>query len=233
MLHSTGQLYSHKRKHERRDFEHAYRRFKDDQTQKPMLNPAIRQMGVTPQGSSQLESHLVNDSGSTSRRRREDEYVDLEDLVKRQGDVKPDLDSLVKVKTEPGLSPEPDSPGLIPPPAHGKVDSVESALLHSPHNKAAPSTLARLAHKLSGHGLSDSLNLPIPGQEEADHDETSAAEKTEVKPRLGNKHPLTAPSMTTPGKQEGKTYTPKVMKVSPPVNEKKERDESWKKYLTR
>ncbi|XP_021355431.1 zinc finger protein castor homolog 1-like [Mizuhopecten yessoensis] len=31
VLHSTAQLYSHKRKHERRDFESAYRKFRDDQ----------------------------------------------------------------------------------------------------------------------------------------------------------------------------------------------------------
>lgn len=34
MLHSTAQLYSHKRKHERRDFESAYRKFREDQHDK-------------------------------------------------------------------------------------------------------------------------------------------------------------------------------------------------------
>ena len=33
MLHSTAQLYSHKRKHERREFENAYRSFRSLQSQ--------------------------------------------------------------------------------------------------------------------------------------------------------------------------------------------------------
>ena len=59
VLHSTGQLYSHKRKHERKDFEHAYKRFKDQQhgaRPAPPLPPpsaplpAPPSAGITPEG---------------------------------------------------------------------------------------------------------------------------------------------------------------------------------------
>ena len=52
VLHSTSQLLSHKRKHERREIEFAYRRFKDtNSTHGAMLNPAL--LGFTSNGQQQ------------------------------------------------------------------------------------------------------------------------------------------------------------------------------------
>ena len=69
VLHSTGQLFSHKRKHERRDYETAYKRYKEDSVPTTMV--------ATPSGDSVMSVPVSNSSNQ--------EFVDLEDLSKMDG----------------------------------------------------------------------------------------------------------------------------------------------------
>ena len=50
--------------------------------------------------------------------------------------------------------------GLVLAESKTEEDSVE---MEPEQSQARPTTLAKLANKLSGSGLGDSLNLPIPG----------------------------------------------------------------------
>ena len=225
MLHSTGQLFSHKRKHEKRDFEHAYRRFKEDQKTKALsklpkpTNPGMPAQMLTnrPQGIPPPNTNVLNFSNYAQAKQENPEYIDMEDLpTYNQPDLtlnKRSLSPEMKIDTSVGFKKEDPM---------DEENSEEENQCDQSYNQAMPSTLAKLASKLSGSStnLDDSLNLPIP--EYAAQDELQDLSLSGIKEELIGNHggiPTNVPGF--------------VPKVSPPINNKKEKDETWKKYLTR
>ena len=299
VLHSTGQLYSHKRRHERRDFEHAYRRFRDEQKKKtdgpgpnrptlptnpnhpplnqasssmspahsskgpahpkmslghhlptraphqnspkPMLNPALTnanpiRMPASAPKPTPNPAHLMLEHAV-----KQEEYIDLEDLNRynqskggpTDSSLTPTDLSLSSTSSSGSLANIKQEPLVIAP----KVEPSSSIGLDLSNNsnscsQAQPSTLAKLASKLnSSSSLNGSLNLPIPSI-------GSSNEESDMKPKITDVKSL-APSqgLTLMPGGPGVGASPGVQgfipKSSPAVNEKREKDESWKKYLTR
>ncbi len=234
MLHSTGQLYSHKRKHERRDFEHAYRRFKDDQKNKtpPTNTPPNQNVNPAAAIAKNVAQQVISGavSGlkgaplnltSDAPKQEPPEYIDMEELQKINQSAEEVEDEPMELKhnsnpvpslAQNSVKSEPSTPEDV------KAEFPES----NDKNKPLPSTLAKLASKLSGAALDGSLNLPIPDyeQEEEEQTEVPASMKDELA-CVGNHGGI---QTNVPG------FIPKT---SPPINEKREKDESWKKYLTR
>lgn len=58
VLHSTAQLYSHKRKHERREFDHAYRTFRNLQQKAP--STSVKKEGQNGKNSPSLDHISVS-----------------------------------------------------------------------------------------------------------------------------------------------------------------------------
>lgn len=274
VLHSTGQLYSHKRRHERRDFENAYRRFKDEQkkkdgpgvenpnpirsTQQPRSNTPIVH-AATPKSkvdsahsaiSPALRPHSfpgysaapTPHSSRTSVIKQEAEYIDLEDLSQFNHSGRSSPENSM-TPTDLSMSGSSASSGKTDcrsdtdsaPPAHGGVtikaenvgldlssSSSSQTTNNSNVNKPQASTLAKLAYKLnSNSSLNGSLSLPVPAVNEAG--DISSRGPSPVGPALS----ASLGSGATPG------VVGFVPKSPPPVNHKPEKDESWKKYLTR
>ena len=223
MLHSTGQLHSHKRKQERRDFEHAYRRFQEEQKNRTKLSKTTvaalspEMLAKLPQG---ISSNSLNLSSTTSGQQDNSEYIDMEDLqMLNQPEV---------IKNERNFTPkievDEEASTLVKREATPEViDSEDENHDEQTFNQALPSTLAKLASKLSGSStsLDDSLNLPIP-EYIADQEDLHDLSLSSIKEELVGNHggiPTNVPGF--------------VPTVSPPINNKKEKDETWKKYLTR
>ena len=243
MLHSTGQLYSHKRKHERRDFEHAYRRFKDDPLKSPSMTlPHQLAMGgaasgmMTSPGMSQMMTSPAMSHMSSK------EYVDLEDLVKMNRPRSLNISESSSAASHPSPQPQdlslPSTPGISEPTTPSSVSVKLEPVDTIRESKVPPSTIAKLASKLNSQ-LNDSLTLPIPGHTPASSQKGLASlpsplvgvinpPSVAMTPVSGSGSAARAPSPTM-----GICHGGFVPKVSPPVNEKKERDETWKKYLTR
>lgn len=117
--------------------------------------------------------------------------------------------------------------------------------------KPLPSGLAKLTSNLLGSTLGDSLKLPNlgegPSRGESSDDEDSHDHKEHPAADLkgqsqGQKQgsevqqPATAghdDSLRPPSPQMAVCPSGFIPKISPPVNEKRERDETWKKFLTR
>lgn len=189
-----------------RDFENAYQKFKTDGKGKPLLPSNVSQVGmktpvVSTANSSVIVTSIPGKSIITSAQNAE--YIDLEDLpkIKKLDVIKTSLSNAM-VTTTPSTTVE-----------------VKSDLLVQDGSSTKPqkSTLEKLASKISGSALGDSLTLPIPGGSN-DSSELSPDGSISVNANHGGI------ASNVPG------FIPKT---SPPINEKKERDESWKKYLTR
>lgn len=222
MLHSTGQLYSHKRKHERREIEQAM----------------YKQLGPVPSLTNVRSTASPSDSLPLSTAVIGQPPIVLTTSVKHQLDtgstvkvakVK-DLPIVVKSENYEKLS---DAGGVLTGNDNGS-ESVEMDLEAKPGVKAEKDDevgesflslgMVKLASDLDGKDLGCSLNLPIPlapllsmetdSKSDEDGCGTDEASSLSVVPSL----------MQTP------FFLPKTL---PPVNEKKERDESWKRYLTR
>ena len=132
------------------------------------------------------------------------------------------------IKNERNFSPkievDTDASALVKREATPEViDSEDENHDEQTFNQALPSTLAKLASKLSGSStsLDDSLNLPIP-EYIADQEDLHDLSLSSIKEELVGNHggiPTNVPGF--------------VPTVSPSINNKKEKDETWKKYLTR
>lgn len=151
--------------------------------------------------------------------KKESEYMDLEDLVRMEkGNSKSRLfdgyvsseDSLPSVRSEMEAKPKPTDVKPLP-------------------------TLTKMAIKIEDSKLNSSLNLPIPSEASAEEvmDCSEKEEESDVKNPKKETHGEDEESKRAASPQTGICKVGFVPKVLPAVNEKKERDESWKKYLTR
>ena len=169
------------------------------------------------QGMSAPTSNTLNLSGASSGKQEPPEYIDMEDLQTLN-----DHDAFKTERKSPKLEIEKNYPAVVKEDSTDAVNSDDDSHDEQQLNQALPSTLAKLASKLSSssNSLDDSLNLPIP--EYSDQEELHDLSMSGIKEELVGNHggiPTNVPGF--------------VPTVSPPINNKKEKDETWKKYLTR
>lgn len=203
VLHSTSQLYSHKRRHERRDVEQlVYKQLRPSSLTKDVVissSPLLdsQSSGVTALSQSAAPSTVVKRElcgGGTC-----ENAVGPSDSM--SGDVVASTDTELM---HDGL----------------KVSVKEESLKEKEQSQECfiSPELVKLASDLGGKVLRNSLNLPFtfaPFPEEngkSDQDEEASEEAAATK----------FPSSIF--------FQPRIL---PSVNEKKEKDESWKRYLTR
>ncbi|CAH1776026.1 unnamed protein product [Owenia fusiformis] len=226
VFHSTGQLYSHKRKHERRDLEHAYKRFKVHNTtpadfrkalsstelSAPKLNPALFTTAFQPQ------SNRRDDSGIQGVPQGLKLPVKTEPMVQGNGESGVRTpDEALPVKMEAKQEAEyVNLEDMMKMQGSALGESITSGMElkdnigmsptsdeQKPHTDVAPSLMEK-AGNLEGDELSNSLTLNV----------SSSAPKEESMVN-GSPVPQTPPlysQIITPGSK---------------------RDETWKKYITR
>jgi hypothetical protein len=278
VLHSTGQLYSHKRKHERRDFEFAYKRFKQEsgddkggssneassvggpsgapspspQTQPRPIAPKLGLNDQLPHGlvlpqplSLPLEqqqaifSHAqkalmmaigLQSHGGRPREQNDPEYMDLEDLKN------------FDTKTMNSGASSPNSGSISPPPATAPSNPHSKfSLTAEIRQQQIQSALARYASVLKHAELNNSLSLPIPNFLASERIGEAAAHTVtcgDVAMKEERESPVPVPvqliqdqyvvPLTPPCGD-----APLLQRPLPKIMEKRERDESWKKYMIR
>ena len=145
----------------------------------------------------------------------EAEYIDLEDLTRLQ------MSEAEKHNSSSNVI------DVSPMPSHvlgnATITTTPSMTVEVKNDyNDTPQLSSTLANSsLSGSDLDDSLSLPVPKEEET----ATSQMPTLITPKIG---------ITTPAMHGGIPSDIKfVPKSSPAVNEKPEKDESWKKYLTR
>lgn len=214
ILHSTAQLYSHKRKHERRDFENAYRRFQEVRRHKTLQVPNNhpKQQAAQSGDPSLLSSTKVN-AEILLKSNLDENTVSNDNSVKYEP-LNNEMMQKDKVKKEIFENEEPNEY------ANGSAvscstpnSSQESVVIKSENTSPPTSILMSQASDLVGDSLNDSLSLPIP----------SSDIKTELFDNhiILNVHNSAASNslLSHPGTQK--------------IIEKKEKDENWKIYLVR
>ncbi|XP_062590668.1 zinc finger protein castor homolog 1-like [Saccostrea cucullata] len=214
VLHSTAQLFSHKRKHERRDFETAYRKFREDSTD--MDSSMQFGGGVVGENSSFTSSPLSHMSLPISIKTEI-----TEDDFKEES-----CDSKIPMSEQSMEDSNSDVKSL-------KSDCSDTKDISQSEEEAM--VLSKHADQLSGEKLNDSLTLPIPGCTAVG--ESPGAMSTPIKSETGNAIMPNA----IPGMKESSPKVPLPISVppmllskpSPNTQERKERDESWKNYLIR
>lgn len=175
VLHSTAQLYSHKRKHERRDFENAYKHFQDTNqaspqsgrsTEKPILPRPdfhnVQQLGnISSNPITQTLATVANLSSGLKRSLDWDQQEPLE-LKKPKLEQDSDLDTSLQSAPSPqsvfedvSIKTEPENLSMDGDISSCPEDSKDS----SPELKAH---FRQIFQDGEGLNLSSSLNLPIP-----------------------------------------------------------------------
>ncbi|XP_071109197.1 zinc finger protein castor homolog 1-like [Haliotis cracherodii] len=203
VLHSTAQLYSHKRKHERRDFENAYRNFRQVQkSTTPQPRPAQQVMsslqGVSAlSGAGQILAQVPMTMGTSLAHQ-----------------VVPSMSLPVKIKTEMESpkgkkSDSGNSNSMSPPIMERKVKvKLEPKEVKDTMRLDHSSGLLNHAAIVSEEKLNDSLTLPIPSAISPQKDSSNPPSSGENTPSHG-------------------------IELIRPSPEKREKDESWKAYLIR
>lgn len=203
VLHSTAQLYSHKRKHERRDFENAYRNFRQVQkSTTPQPRPAQQVMsslqGVSAlSGAGQILAQVPMTMGTSLAHQ-----------------VVPSMSLPVKIKTEMESpkgkkSDSGNSNSMSPPIMERKVKvKLEPKEVKDTMRLDQSSGLLNHAAIVSEEKLNDSLTLPIPSA---------------ISPQKDSSNPPSSGENTP-------SHGIELLRPSP---EKREKDESWKAYLIR
>ncbi|XP_052286686.1 zinc finger protein castor homolog 1-like [Dreissena polymorpha] len=166
VLHSTAQLYSHKRKHEKRDFESAYKKYRHHGSlgpQTPLSNLSMSDMGNSSASSVNSSPVTPAGFGGSSGMKRQLELDQSEPLeLKRRrhesgSDVEMSAPSTPSGRSTPGdkiwQAKLPRSESMDGDDTSNNEDSRDYSFLERRH-------LANMeAENLS---LSSSLNLPIP-----------------------------------------------------------------------
>ncbi|XP_064610900.1 zinc finger protein castor homolog 1-like isoform X2 [Liolophura sinensis] len=224
VLHSTGQLYSHKRKHERRDFESAYRRFKENQKTRPVgvsskpepsVHPAFGTVTHVPVSRianfqpittlAQSIPHLpANGRAVTSEQpvMQDTEYGDLEDTSRlyASGETTPSGSmSPASMATSTQSEMRTDVTMTVKTESEDMEEGSQEALEGGPRSLG----LAAYSEEISGDQLNDSLTLPIPK-----YTETSTTDTPQISPQI----------TYTPNQSPPKTPLPQVASgLSTPV----------------
>ena len=230
VLHSTGQLYSHKRKHERRDFEVAYKSYKTQLqpikiTPTPLHKPSKAAPATSQQSADVRQPRVLNS----------EEFIDIEDLaaINQSGALnESDSSSPCTLSTVIDLS-LPSTPGNpLDMTGSSKIFSATSQSEESCSPVEGPSrcsSMEQLGSALEGDTLGDSLNLSILSYDDDKH--TPVTEGVNATPEI---NPCSDSASSQPGTKEV-ALSKSVSSVSsvPSAKDKRERNDLWKKYLTR
>lgn len=220
VLHSTAQLFSHKRKHERRDFETAYRKYREDSNDMD--------------SSLQYRSNLVSENQSFTSSPLS--HMSLPISIKTEindDDFKDEsCDSRVPM-SEHSLD---DSNSDVKSLKSEESDNKELDRMEEEETMVLP----QHADRLRGEKLNDSLTLPIPvytKQEEKQEFAVQGTMSLPTQPKVetgipAHFKPSLAQGLNVPIPQPN---TPLLLSKTAANNtqERKERDESWKNYLIR
>lgn len=167
MLHSTAQLYSHKRKHERRDFESAYKKYRDHhQTPPPTGNKAILprpEYNQAQQMHALAANPLLQSLANLPGMKRAADWEQVEPLELKKPKLEPGSDMDMSAPSTPSARSTPvDKIGE-------KMDHEDSMDADDSNNgedskEASPVERSRigLGNLNESIDLSGSLNLPIP-----------------------------------------------------------------------
>lgn len=165
VLHSTAQLYSHKRKHERRDFESAYKKYRDKTVAKPILPRSdfgnIQQ--VASLTGSPIISTLPGVLNLQAGLKRQMEWEPSEPLELKKPKLEPtsDVESVTASNQSSRSTPteklniKPDPDAMDVEASSDLDDSIDE--MHEEHKN-----LRRTFGDEEGLKLSGSLTLPIP-----------------------------------------------------------------------
>ncbi|XP_023932584.1 zinc finger protein castor homolog 1-like [Lingula anatina] len=231
VLHSTGQLYSHKRKHERRDFEHAYKRFKEEQHFKKRVS--VGPVPIAPMPTSGIPQFTLQNF-QLPVIKQEAEYVDIDDLVKMKLSRE---NTPVKGVSPSGASSPLDfsTTSSIGSDLQINMDTQDSMMsvrseTNSPQEEDSSINLTKSAGDITGDDLNNSLNLPIPTFEKK---KTESSVKTESASFSSTPtHNTSMAAKVTPGEAspiEKMTFDPTKLQVT----KNNVKDDSWKGILTR
>ena len=244
VLHSTAQLYSHKRKHERRDFENAYKKYRDRDGHKPQhIQPMP---SVIPRAD--IINHYLGGMGGlhmAAGLKRPAEQMEPLELKRPKMEPSSDQEDNPDIPSS-SASPCPMSDGASTPffPSSPKTeqnsaDDENSNMSDKYTNMSDRITVEKEEMKESDN-LDGSLNLPINSF--GPHSESSAL-PTQVKvmpasftdPNSVSSMPCTLPTglvgqavMTVPDPAATVLQPPKTIYM-----ERREKDDSWKNYLVR
>ena len=248
VLHSTAQLYSHKRKHERRDFENAYKKYRDRDGHKPQhIQPMP---SVIPRAD--IINHYLGGMGGlqmASGLKRPAEQMEPLELKKPKLEQSSDQEDDRDFPSS-SASPCPLSDGASTPffPSSPKTEQNsaddENSNMSDRYTNMVDKYSNDHAEMNESENLDDSLNLPINSfNGQCELSASPSALPTQVKvmpasftdPNSVSGMPCTLPPglvgqavMTVPDPAATVLQPPKTIYM-----ERREKDDSWKSYLVR
>lgn len=238
VLHSTAQLYSHKRKHERRDFEAAYRKYREDGNSKD-----------GPEGISMATQVQLSDSNSTSLSIKKEPLDGSE--MGDDFDMDDSLDSSSHMADSEGIKMEGDfednSSDIMSSAVSeasdcnvGNLSTLSSCTEDSvkvPEKESKAFNISDHMPNMSGDKLDGSLTLPIPNYNNSPSINQTIIKKEATSPQEATpalaqpKLPVFVPTSVLP--QHTVTAIPLPARPPERILERREKDESWKNYLIR
>lgn len=173
MLHSTAQLYSHKRKHERRDFESAYKRYRDNP--QPSSQSAIKSIlprtdfGTSQQlaslGGNAAIQTLANISNMPSGLKRQFDWDQVEPLELKKPKLEPESDIEASAPSTPSARSSPVDKISIKMEIDDQSIDVERSNSPTDCKQTVPDAESQFGQMYKDGrnlSLSGSLTLPIP-----------------------------------------------------------------------
>ncbi|XP_071146586.1 zinc finger protein castor homolog 1-like isoform X3 [Mytilus edulis] len=224
VLHSTAQLYSHKRKHERREFETAYQKYRDgsQDMMDPMGDNSMNNSTIYSEQDLSMDS--MNDSFPPTPQVMQESML-LPVTIKREAPDSPSSGDSKRFKFD-NLQDDSMSDQMSFK-SESESFNDESSVIeeNSILTEKSSSIVEEYGTKISGDQLNSSLTLPIPSV--ADDSDMKPVEKPPQfsVPLPQNKQPV---YMTT-------SIAPQHLlpPMSGRTHDKREKDESWKSYLIR
>lgn len=237
VLHSTAQLYSHKRKHERRDFESAYKKYRDRDGHKPQHIQPMPSM--IPRAD--IISHFLGGTGGlhmSAGLKRPAEQTEPLELKKPKIELSSDQEEsnldIPSSSASPCMMSDGASTPFFPSSPKTEQDSMEDE-----YSNMSDKNSVDVRDSKESDDLDSSLNLPINSF--STHPETSMlTTQVKVSPGFAGPQSVTSMPCTLPTGLVGQA----VMSVAdaastvlqPPktvYTERREKDDSWKTYLVR
>ena len=236
VLHSTAQLYSHKRKHERRDFENAYKKFRDRDGHPPQ--PIQPVPNLAAQRAEVISHFLGNGSGmqvpvSPGLKRHAEQMEPLE-LKKPKLEMSSDNEDFPSRSGSPCMMSDGASTPFFPASPKTENDSFDE------DNSNMSDKLAEgYESSKDSENLDSSLNLPINSLS-AHSESPTLPTQVKVMPSTAGTPSMATMPCTLPTGMVGQAVMtvpdPASTALQPPKTvymERREKDDSWKNYLVR
>lgn len=232
VLHSTAQLYSHKRKHERREFETAYQKYRDGSGD---MNESMGDNSYSGIYSEQdLSMDSVNSPFAASQVVKDSMMLPV--TIKREAPDSVDSGDAKRFKFDHMQEDSMSDEMSFKSESESFIDDSSIAEEVPIKTEKVSAVVEEFGSKISGDQLNSSLTLPIPSLS----DESSTTSKTVEalsQPKLMEK--MTSFSIPLPQNKQPVYMTTSIapQHLLPPMSAKttdrREKDESWKSYLIR